>query len=62
MVSLQEILHKLEVLIIAFYITEMGKPVFEAIAHEKAGILTVAFIPLALALAVAIIRLLHEHR
>jgi len=57
---LQEILHKLEVLIIASYIIEMGKLVFEAFAHEKAGILTVAFIPLALAISMAIRRLLHR--
>ncbi|GEM_PF-2351910 len=59
LVNLQEILHKLEVLIIAFYITEMGKLVFEAFAHEKAGILTVAFIPIALVISMAIRRLLH---
>jgi len=61
LVSLQEILHKLEILIVAFYITEMGKLVFEAVAPRESGILTVAFIPLALLISTAIQRLLHRN-
>ena len=61
LVSLQEVLHKLEILIVAFYITEMGRLVFEAVAHEKAGILTVAFIPVALVTSIIIRKMLHRH-
>lgn len=60
LVNLQEILHKLEILIVAFYITEMASLVFEALAHEIAPLLTAAFIPLALLVAVGISRLLHR--
>ena len=60
MVNLQEILHKLEILIVAFYITEMGRLVFEAIAHNYRDILTVAFIPIALLISVGIRRMLHK--
>ena len=59
MVNLQEVLHKLEILIVAFYITEMGRLVFDAVAHDMVDILTVAFIPIALLLAIGIRRLLH---
>jgi len=62
LVNLQEVLHKLEILVVAFYITEMGRLVFEAVAYEAAALLTVAFIPLALLMAVGIGRLLHGHR
>ena len=61
LVSLQEVLHKLEILIVAFYITEMGRLIFDVIAHEISGILTIAFIPIALFMSVAILRLLHKH-
>jgi uncharacterized membrane-anchored protein len=61
LVSLQEVFHKLEILIVAFYITEMGRLVFEAVAHEHAILLTVAFIPLAFLMAVGLTRLLHRH-
>jgi len=60
MVNLQEVLHKFEILIVAFYITEMGRLVFEMIAREIANVLTVSFIPIALILAVGIRRLLHK--
>jgi uncharacterized membrane-anchored protein len=60
MVNLQEVLHKLEILIVAFYITEMGRLVFETIAHDIANILTIAFIPGALLLAIGIRKLLHR--
>ena len=60
LVNLQEILHKLEILIVAFYLTEMARIVFEALAHERAMFLTVGFIPVALGLAVLIARLLHR--
>ncbi len=62
MVTLQEVLHKLEILIVAFYITEMGRLVFEAVAHDMVDVLTVAFIPIALLLAIGIRRLLHRER
>jgi len=61
LVNLQEVLHKLEILIVAFYITEMGRLVFEVIAPEKADILTVIFIPIALLMSIVIGRLLHKH-
>lgn len=59
LVNLQEILHKLEVLIVAVYLTEMAKVVFEALAHESANLLTALFIPLALIISILIGRLLH---
>ncbi|RLG51743.1 MAG: hypothetical protein DRN99_08275, partial [Thermoproteota archaeon] len=62
LVRLQEVLHKLEVLIVAFYITEMGRLVFEALAHEMVNVLTALFIPVALILAILVSRMLHrEH-
>lgn len=60
LVNLQEILHKLEILIIAFYLTEMARIVFEALLHESANLLTVAFIPVALFISVFMIRILHK--
>jgi len=62
LVNLQEALNKLEVLIVAFYITEMGSLLFEVIAHEVAPLLTVAFIPLAVLTSFGLIRLLHMHQ
>lgn len=59
LVELQETLHKLEIVIVAVYLTEMARIVFEAFIHEKANVLTVASIPLALLIAVLIGRLLH---
>jgi hypothetical protein len=60
LVNLQEMVGKLEILIVAVYLTEMARIVFEAITHEGADILTAVFIPVALALAVLISRLLHR--
>jgi hypothetical protein len=60
LVNLQEILHKLEILVVAFYMTEMASLVFQALAHDIALVLTAAFIPLALLVAVGISRLLHR--
>jgi hypothetical protein len=60
MVNLQEILHKLEILIVAFYITEMGRIVFEYAAPERVHLFTVMFIPAALILAIGIRKLLHR--
>lgn len=60
LVNLQEMLHKLEILIVAVYLTEMARIVFEAVARERALVLTAAFIPVALGLAVLIARLLHR--
>ena len=62
LVNLQEILHKLEVLIVAVYLTEMAKVVFEAFAHESAYLLTALFIPLALIISILIGRLLHASK
>jgi len=59
LVNLQEILHKLEILIVAFYLTEMASLVFETLAHETAGTLTVAFIPFSLLISTLLNRLLH---
>jgi hypothetical protein len=62
LVRLQETLHKLEVIIVAVYILEMAKIVFEVVAHEQAGVLSVVFIPVALLLSVTISRVLgKEH-
>ncbi len=60
LVNLQEILHKLEMLIIAVYLTEMLRIVFEAFFHEWANILTVIFIPIALLVSIFIVHKLHE--
>lgn len=60
LVNLQEILHKLEILIVAVYITEMARIVFEVLAHEMANLLTALFIPLALLTAIGISRILHR--
>lgn len=60
LVNLQEILHKLEVLIVAVYLTEMARIVFETLLHESANLATTAFIPVALLTSVFISRILHE--
>jgi len=60
LVNLQEILHKLEILIVAFYLTEMARMVFESLVHESANIYTVAFIPVAFLASVLLSRLLHR--
>ena len=62
LVNLQEILHKLEILIVAFYLTEMARIGFDTITHESANLLTVAFIPFALLISVLLIRALHKKR
>jgi uncharacterized membrane-anchored protein len=63
MVNLQEILHKLEILIVAFYLTEMGRLFFEALIPETAGLLTIGFIPAAFIIAISVMRFLHRpHR
>lgn len=64
LVNLQELLHKMEILIVAVYMTEMARIVFEALIHEHAlaNLLTALFIPIALVIAILIGRLLHgEH-
>jgi hypothetical protein len=60
LVNLQEILHKLEILIVAFYLTEMARIVFESTLHESANLLTAAFIPFALLTSILISRSLHK--
>ncbi|MEM2905431.1 MAG: hypothetical protein QW057_06210 [Candidatus Bathyarchaeia archaeon] len=62
MVNLQEILHKLEILIVAFYLTEMARLFFEALAQESANLLTLAFIPAAFLTAILTMRFLHKQR
>ncbi|MCJ7506045.1 hypothetical protein MUP05_06205 [Candidatus Bathyarchaeota archaeon] len=58
--NLQEILHKLEVLVLTFYLTEMARIVFETTLHESATLLTAAFIPFALLTSILISRSLHK--
>ena len=60
LVNLQEIFHKVEIFIVAVYITEMAKIIFEVLAGEMAELLTAFFIPLALLLAWRVSRLLHR--
>jgi hypothetical protein len=60
LVNLQEILHKLEILIVAVYLTEMAKTVFEALIEESANLLTVAFIPFSLLISILLSRMLHK--
>lgn len=62
LVNLQEILHKLEVLIVAVYLTEMARIVFETSFHESANLLTALFIPASLLISILISRMLHKHR
>ena len=58
LVNLQETLHKLEVLVVAFYLTEMARIVFEVVLSESANLLTVLFIPVALLASSLISRML----
>lgn len=60
LVNLQEILHKLEILIIAVYINEMARTIFEALFHESANLLTAIFIPFSLIISVLLIYMLHK--
>jgi len=63
LVNLQEILHKLEILIVAVYLTEMMKIIlepFEPLLHEVAKLLPAVFIPIALLISVLISRILHK--
>ena len=60
LVNLQEIFHKVEIFIVAVYITEMAHTIFEVLAHEMATLLTAFFIPVALVLAIGVSRILHK--
>jgi hypothetical protein len=60
LVNLQEILHKLEILIVAVYLTEMARIIFETSFHELANLLTALFIPIAILISVLISRMLHK--
>lgn len=65
LVNLQETLHKLEVLIVAFYLTEMARIVFDSLLSPEllsVDLLTAAFIPVALLLSVLLSRMLHGKR
>lgn len=62
LVDLQKIFHKIELFIVAVYMTEMARIIFEVIAHEVATILTALFIPVAFLLAMGVSRLLHRRK
>lgn len=60
LVGLQEIFHKVEIFILAVYMTEMARIIFEVVAEHEATLLTAIFIPVALVIAVGVSRLLHR--
>ena len=60
LVGLQEIFHKVEIFVLAVYMTEMARIVFEVVAEHDALLLTAVFIPVALVLAWVVTRLLHR--
>jgi hypothetical protein len=60
LVGLQEIFHKVEIFILAVYITEMARIVFEVVAEHDALLFTAIFIPVALVIAIVVTRLLHH--
>jgi hypothetical protein len=60
LVNLQETLHKLEILIVAVYILEMARIIFEAFAHAHVNLFSAVFIPIALIASLAINRILHS--
>lgn len=60
LVNLQEILHKLEVLIVAVYLTEIFKTIIEAATHENIQLYTALFIPIALLASMFLARILHK--
>jgi len=60
LVGLQEIFHKIEIFILAVYMTEMARIIFEVVAESEATLLTAIFIPVALVVAVVVSRLLHR--
>ncbi len=62
LVNLQEALNKLEVLIVAFYITEMAGLLFEVISRDIAPLLTAIFVPLAFVVSLGLTRLIHSNR
>ncbi|MCX6653652.1 MAG: hypothetical protein NTY03_00875, partial [Candidatus Bathyarchaeota archaeon] len=60
LVSLQEIFHKVEIFVLAVYMTEMARIVFEVVAEHDALLFTAIFIPVALVIAIVVTRLLHH--
>jgi hypothetical protein len=60
LVGLQEIFHKIEIFILAVYMTEMARIIFDVVAGGEAALLTAIFIPVALVVAVGVSRLLHR--
>jgi hypothetical protein len=60
LVGLQEIFHKIEIFILAVYMTEMARIIFEVVAGNEATLFTAIFIPVALVVAVGVSRLLHR--
>jgi hypothetical protein len=62
LVNLQETLHKLEILIVAVYILEMARIIFEAFTHEHVHLFSALFIPVALISSLFINRILHRYQ
>ncbi|MFQ6085376.1 MAG: hypothetical protein ACE5OY_03810 [Candidatus Bathyarchaeia archaeon] len=63
MAQVLESMHKLEILVVAIYITEMARIAFGALVEEHmANMLAIAFIPVALLLAFLVARLIHRMR
>jgi hypothetical protein len=60
LVGLQEIFHKVEIFILAVYITEMARIIFEVVAEHDALLITAIFIPVALVISIVVTRLLHH--
>jgi len=60
LVGLQEIFHKVEIFILAVYMTEMARIIFEVVAEHESTLLTAIFIPVALVIAVGVSRILHR--
>jgi hypothetical protein len=62
LVSLQETFHKVEIFVLAVYMTEMAKIVFDEFAGGEAGLYTAIFIPVALVLAITVTNFLNRER
>jgi hypothetical protein len=60
LVGLQEIFHKVEIFILAVYMTEMARIIFDVVAGGESGLLTAIFIPVALVVAVGVSHILHK--
>ena len=60
LVGLQETFHKVEIFVLAVYMTEMARIIFEVVSEHEALLFTAFFIPVALVLAWAVSRILHR--